>query len=59
MTEPLPSTLDAGALDALRRVGKPVSYAAGAILDVERRLKAEGTVAAEAFEVVEEDDDSV
>ena len=32
MTEPPPSTLDAGALEALRRVGKPVSYAAGAVL---------------------------
>lgn len=32
MTEPLPSHLDAGALEALRRVGKPVAYAAGAVL---------------------------
>jgi CRP-like cAMP-binding protein len=32
MSEPLPSPLDAGALEALRRVAKPVAYASGALL---------------------------
>jgi len=32
------------------------THAAGAIPDVEHRLKAEGTAAAEAFEVVEEEE---